>query len=394
MQKKKSNAGAIAFLVIGILFIVGGISLSMLAKDKVARRTDLYVVKGAEETYGIAKASGEMLADTIYTKIIMGQDVVYLKSYSGSLLYDLKTGSKTTLDGMESSVIFPKNKEGEYIDKYILIYGSNENVYRSINIKGDKMLDKDYSSLSEICTAIGAKEEVPVQQIAKEVLLENRSVVKSLEYLTEKNRYQYIVKEDTKQPQLYGVMDEDGKIIIPFEYNKIETGEGKNTAVRGIKDDKTFVIPNSTIPVAIDSGFEADIDGEGFIVQKKGNTGNKIYNLKGEIIIDKIFSYPITTITLNSKTSSYLFIKQGETTNWLMYNLNDVKKSVKTFSNINTAYLKGKELSEISTSFVFTSGGANYVVDLETFSTYKLGITTVIVAPLEPGYDLQSSLNQ
>lgn len=390
MKKQKSIAGAVAFIIIGILLIVGGITISMLGEKKKEVRSDLYVVAGLEGKYGIARANGTMLAEAVYTKISMGKDVIYLKSDSKSFLYNLKDNTSVALDGMESDVIFPKDKAGEYIDKYILKFGAEENssIYRVINIKGEKVLDKDYASIYEAYAAIQAKIIDPTRDIDKAILGTNKTLVKTLEYLTQEGKYQYIVKSNVGQSGLYGIIDETGKEIVPFEYTIIESVDGKNTAVTAKKDNKVFVIPQSGKAIAIDSGFEADIKEEGYIIQKKGSTANKLYNLKGEVVIDKMFSYPIQTLTLNSKTTSYLFIKDEKTLVWTMYDLKDIQKPVKTYSNINTDYLKEKKAGEISTSFIFVNAGANYVVNLETFVAYKLGITTPIVAAIEPGYIL------
>lgn len=390
MKKEKSIAGAVVVIILGILLIISGLLIPMLTGDKKEVRSDLYIIGGAEGKYGIAKADGSIIAEVVYNNIIMGKDVIYLKNDTKSYLYDLKENTKTVLDGMESDIIFPKSKEGEYIDKYILRFGTDESssVYRIINIKGEKVFDKDYSNIYEAYLAAGAKIIDSTKDLDSSILGKDKSLVKKLEYLTLDGKYQYIVKYNTVQNGMYGIIDETGKEIAPFEYTTIENGESKNLAVIAKKADKTYVIPVSGKPIEIESGFEADINGEGYIIQKRGTTANKIYNLKGEVVIDKIFNYPIETVTLNSKTTTYLFIKDEKTTKWKMYDLNDVQKPVKEYTNINTEYLKEKKLGDVSTSFIYAAGGINYVVDLETFNTYKLGIATTIKAPLEPGYVL------
>lgn len=377
------------FLIIGILFIIGGLLIPILSGNKKEIRSDLYVVAGLEGKYGIAKSDGSMLAQAIYTNIIMGKDVIYLKDTLKSYLYNLKDNTSIALDGMESDIIFPKNKDGEYIDKYILRFGTDEksSIYRVINVKGEKTEGKDYSSIYEAYVAIGAKLLDSTKDLDINILGKDKTLVKILDYLTEDGKYQYIVKQTLSQTGMYGIIDETGKEIVPLEYTTIEQSEGNNSAVIAKKSDKIFVIPASGKAVAIESGFEADIKGEGYIIQKRGNTGNKLYNLKGEVVIDKIFSYPLETLTLNTALTSYLFVKDEKTT-WTMYDLKDPKKATKQYSNLNTEYLKEKTLGEISKSFIYVLTGVNYVVDLETFSSYKLGIATAIKAPLEPGYRL------
>lgn len=389
MKRKNSIAVPILLIVIGILFIVGGLLIPLISENDKEVRSDLYVVPGTVEgTYGIARSDGTMLAQAMYTKIAMGDNIIYLKDTKASYLYNLENNTQAKLDGNETDIIFPKDKEGTYIGKYILKYGADESsaVYRVVDSKGEKVLDKDYASISEVYVAIGANLVDSAKGVEKSVLGADKTLVKALNYLTEDGKYQYIVKNNATQNTMYGIVDETGKIIVPLEYTIIETQEGKNSAVTAKKNNKLYVIPASGTPIEIATDFEADITGEGYIIQKRGSTANKLYNLKGEVVIDQIFDYPITAVTLNSKTTSYLLIENGTTGKWKMYDLEDTQKSVKEYSNINTEYLKDKKLGETSTSFIYVKNSANYVVDLETFSEYKLKIATPITAPLEPGY--------
>ena len=397
MKRKNSIAVPILLIVIGILFIVGGLLIPLIAGNNKETRTDLYVAPGATEgTYGIARADGTMLAQAIYTKIAMGDNIIYLKDTTASYLYNIEDNTQVKLDGNETDITFPKDKEGIYLDKYILKYGADESsaLYRVVDSTGKKVLDKDYASISEVYVAIGANLADSEKNIEKSVLGTDKTLVKALNYLTEDGKYQYIVKNNATQNAMYGIIDETGKIIVPLEYTIIETQEGKNSAVTAKKDNKLYVIPASGTPIEIATDFEADITGEGYIVQKRGSTANKLYNLKGEVVIDKIFDYPITAVTLNSKTTSYLFIENETTGKWKMYDLEDTQKPVREYSNINTEYLKDKKLGETSTSFIYVKDTANYVVNLETFSEYKLKIATSITAPLEPGYKVGNAEEQ
>ncbi len=395
MKKKNSVAGAVVFIVIGIMLIIGGILIAMIDGDgklNEESRKDLYIIASVDGKYGIARADGTMLANTIYSKISMGKDVIYLKDEQNSYLYNLKDGTTSELGGIETDIVFPKDKDGEYIDKYILKFGAEESssIYRVVDIKGVKTLDKDFASIYEAYVNIGAKLIQNVVDIDKEVLGPDRSLVKTLNYLTEEGKYQYIVKSAIGQSSVYGIIDEDGNEIVPFIYETIEIQEGYNTAVVAKKNEKIFVIARSGKVIEIEPGFEADIKGEGYIVQKKGITANKLYNLEGQVVIDNIFNYPIQTITLNSKTTSYLFVNDEKTGKWTMYDLGNLENETKTYSNINLDYLNYKNPGEVSDSFIYIKDGFNYVVDLETFSEYKLGIATNIIAPLQPGYKIDN----
>lgn len=389
MHKTKNITPAVVVILIGIVCIGAGIAILIMGKTVVTTRTEMYVVAGLEGKYGVYTAEGKVVVQPIYTNIIAGKDVMYLRSDSGSMLYNPETKTKVQLNGSETNIVFPKNKDGEYIDKYILKYGTGEQgeIYRIIDTKGERISSKDYTSLLEAGNSIGAITDNLENVVFDDIILGGNKVVNILPYVTLEGKDQYIVKDEKEPDNFYGIMDENSKVIASIEYNSIEIGKGKNTAVIAKKDDRVFVIPVSGVPVEIDMGFEADIENEGYIIQKKGATANKLYNLKGEALIDDIFDYPIETITINSKTTSYLFIKAGEAT-WAMYDLEDVKTPPRRYSNINIDCFKNKKLSETSTSFMYKKLGANYVVDLDTFSEFKLGIEGAVVALLEPGYIL------
>lgn len=389
MKKNKSIAGAVVIIVIGLLLIIAGLLIPLLETKKVVDRKDLYVVAGVEKKYGIAKADGSMLVNAVYVKILVGKDIAYLKSDTNSYLYNLKDYTSVTLDGMESDVIFPKDKDGNYIDKYILQFGTDEknSIYRVVDSKGKKVLDKDYASIYEAYIPINASLSSDSKYIDQAVIGKDNTLIKQLHYLTEDSKYQCVIKTGEGLNVKYGIIDEAGKQIVPLEYTSIETDGEINPVVIAKKENKIFVIPSSGTPIEIEQGFEVDIKGEGYIVQKRGSTANKLYNLKGEAILDKIFNLPIQAITLNSKTTSYLFIDDGKDT-WSMYDLKDLKKPVKKYTKVNSEYIKNKKPGEISTSFIYVKGGVNYMVDLETFEEYKLGIASAIIAPLEPGYVL------
>lgn len=380
---------ATVLIVIAAILIIAGIVLGIYdykPNNNDINLNNLYLVE-YNGAFGVMSSNGKSLTNIQYSKIARINDILYLKSNSASYLYNLTNGETVTLDGIEDDIIYINDSNG-FIDKYILQYGTSDNdaIYRLIDSAGKKVTDKDFASVSAVYSYLGMIE--PTTFTPKDVsatVLDKSVVVSTLTYPTQDGKSQYIVKSGEGNNLKYGIVDENNNTVIEATFDKIEQIKDSNKACMGIKNNLNYVILDNETLIETEEGFEFDFSDEGYVIQKRGTTGNKIYNLNGDVVIDKIFTYPTNLVTLNTTNAKYLLMQDTKTGLWSMYNMNTAEKIDVQYSNIVIDYLKEKNPNVINTTFMYQTVEGLVGVDLSNFEAFNISIPYTVVAPLESG---------
>lgn len=386
----KNTIVAIILIIIALTLI--GLGVLIALKDLGAAPIDeksserLFVIE-TNASYGVADASGTIIAQPQFSKIARINNILYLKSQSASYLYNITTKETITLDGFESDIKYIKTDNG-FSNKYILQYGETESdaIYRIIDEKGVKITDKDFASISSVYSYLELTEpnKFTPKSVENTTLLKS-DVVTTLTYPSQDGKSQYIIKKTDAGATKYGIVDEDNKQIVEPIFDKIEQIKDSNKACMATRDNLEYVILDNGTTIETQAGFEFDYSDDGYVIQKRGSTGNKIYNLKGDVIVDRIFTYPAQTVTLNNINAKYLLMQDEKTGLWSIYNMDTAEKLNAEFSNLITDYLEGKDVNVVNSSFMYKNATSLVGVDLATFETFKINIPYAVVAPLESG---------
>lgn len=374
---------AITLIGLGVVIAIKDMTPQDTSEDLVER---LYIVQ-ANNAYGVMTSTGKIVAQPQFSKIARINDILYLKANNTSYLYNLLTKETITLDGVESDILYIKGDNG-FLDKYILQYGntSTDAIYRIIDNTGKKVTDKDFASIEAIYSflELTAPDNFSPKD-AKTTSLNTADISATLSYPTQDGKSQYIIKKVDNGTTKYGIVDEDNKQIVEPVFDKIEQIKDSNKACTAVKGTLNYVILDNGTSIETEQGFEFDYSEDGYVIQKRGTTGNKIYNLDGDVIVDKIFTYPAKIVTLNSSNAKYLLMQDEKTNLWSMYNMDTAQKLDAEFSNLVVDYLYEKDTNVINTSFMYKTSTSLVGVDLSTFTTFNINIVYSVVSPLESG---------
>lgn len=374
---------AITLIGLGVVIAIKDMTPQDTSEDLVER---LYIVQ-ANNAYGVMTSTGKIVAQPQFSKIARINDILYLKANNTSYLYNLLTKETITLDGVESDILYIKGDNG-FLDKYILQYGntSTDAIYRIIDNTGKKVTDKDFASIEAIYSflELTAPDNFSPKD-AKTTSLNTADISATLTYPTQDGKSQYIIKKVDNGTTKYGIVDENNKQIVEPVFDKIEQIKDSNKACTAIKGTLNYVILDNGTSIETEQGFEFDYSEDGYVIQKRGTTGNKIYNLDGDVIVDKIFTYPAKIVTLNSSNAKYLLMQDEKTNLWSMYNMDTAQKLDAEFSNLVVDYLYEKDTNVINTSFMYKTATSLIGVDLSTFTTFNINIVYSVVSPLESG---------
>ncbi|MDD2627372.1 MAG: WG repeat-containing protein [Clostridia bacterium] len=395
----KNTIIAIILIVIALGLILLGVFMALngsINEDTSEFADKLYVVE-FNGKYGVMNAKGKIIAQAAFDKIGRVNDTLYLKSETSSLLYDLKTNKTIDLEGLETNFSYVKGQDG-FEDKYILSYGESDanSIYRIIDSEGKRVSDNDFSSISaayKYLNIVNADNFVPLD--SKNSSIGSYNVKSTLSYPTVDGKTQYIVSnsDSTSINNKYGIVDENNKQIVELTFDSIEQVKDSSRACLAKRGDSHYVILYNGTIIETEEGFEFDYVEDSYIVQKRGQTANKIYNLDGDVVIDQIFTYPAKIVTLNAASTKYLLMLNEKTQIWHMYDLNTTKKIDTTFSNLIVDYLYDKDPNVINTSLIYKTN-ALIGVDIETFRTFQIKIENNVIAPLESGLILSVSDTQ
>lgn len=374
---------AITLIGLGVVIAIKDMTPQDTSEDLVER---LYIVQ-ANNAYGVMTSTGKIVAQPQFSKIARINDILYLKANNTSYLYNLLTKETITLDGVESDILYIKGDNG-FLDKYILQYGntSTDAIYRIIDNTGKKVTDKDFASIEAIYSflELTAPDNFSPKD-AKTTSLNTADISATLSYPTQDGKSQYIIKKVDNGTTKYGIVDENNKQIVEPVFDKIEQIKDSNKACTAVKGTLNYVILDNGTSIETEQGFEFDYSEDGYVIQKRGTTGNKIYNLDGDVIVDKIFTYPAKIVTLNSSNAKYLLMQDEKTNLWSMYNMDTAQKLDAEFSNLVVDYLYEKDTNVINTSFMYKTSTSLVGVDLSTFTTFNINIVYSVVSPLESG---------
>lgn len=374
---------AITLIGLGVVIAIKDMTPQDTSEDLVER---LYIVQ-ANNAYGVMTSTGKIVAQPQFSKIARINDILYLKANNTSYLYNLLTKETITLDGVESDILYIKGDNG-FLDKYILQYGntSTDAIYRIIDNTGKKVTDKDFASIEAIYSflELTAPDNFSPKD-AKTTSLNTADISATLSYPTQYGKSQYIIKKVDNGTTKYGIVDENNKQIVEPVFDKIEQIKDSNKACTAVKGTLNYVILDNGTSIETEQGFEFDYSEDGYVIQKRGTTGNKIYNLDGDVIVDKIFTYPAKIVILNSSNAKYLLMQDEKTNLWSMYNMDTAQKLDAEFSNLVVDYLYEKDSNVINTSFMYKTATSLVGVDLSTFTTFNINIVYSVVSPLESG---------
>jgi len=374
---------AITLIGLGVVMALKDLNINPTQEDATER---LFIVE-ANSAYGVMDANGKIIAQPQFSKVARINNILYLKSETASYLYNLTTKETITLDGYENDILYIKSENG-FLDKYILQYGATDSdaIYRIIDATGNKVTNNDFASVSAIYSFLELTE--PNNFTPKDVTittLDKANVVATLTYPSKDGKSQYIVKQTDDGITKYGIVDENNKQIVEPVFDKIEQIKNSNKACMASKDNLEYVILDNGTTIETETGFEFDYSEDGYVIQKRGTTANKIYNLNGDIIVDKIFTYPAKIVTLNSANAKYLLMQDEKTGLWNMYNMDTAEQLDAQFSNLVVDYLYEKDTNVTNTSFMYKNATSLVGVDLATFETFNINIVYSVVAPLESG---------
>lgn len=380
---------AITLIGLGVVIAIKDMTPTETGEDSTER---LYIVQ-ANNAYGVMTSNGKIIAQPQFSKVARINNIIYLKANNTSYLYNILTKETVTLDGVESDILYIKGETG-FLDKYILQYGSTatDAIYRIIDSTGSKVTDKDFASVEAVYAFLGLTiTDKFTPKDSKATSLNASEVVSTLTYPTKDGKSQYIVKKVDNGTTKYGIVNEDNKQLVEPVFDKIEQIKNSNKACMAVKGNSNYVILDNGTSIETEQGFEFDYSEDGYVIQKRGTTGNKIYNLDGDVIVDKIFTYPAKIVTLNSSNAKYLLMQDEKTNLWAMYNIDTAQKINAEFSNLVVNYLYEKDVNVINTSFMYKNATSLVGVDLSDFSTFNINIMYSVVSPLESGNKVDSS---
>jgi hypothetical protein len=349
-------------------------------------KNDLYFVTEVEGTgYGICRTDGTVVLKPEYSQIARVDNSVYLKTETDSSIYFLDDGKSVSLGGKESEVYFVYDAANKLLPYFILRYGESEqaSIYRIFNDKGIRHDTRDFSSLNEAYKFLNAKELfVPVA--APTSITSMYNVITTLNYPTSEGKSQYIVTKKNSTDNLKGLVDELGRVILECSYKSISNIQDSKNAIMVEKNDKTYIFLSTEKLVEVEAGFEF-LTSNGYFIQKRGNTVNKVYNLSGEVVIDGIYNLKDDFVSLNLKTGTSYMLVQEKKSSYSLYNMTTNKKSDNAYTDVVLDYISSYGTLAKNTAFIYKDKESYYAVDLNNLKSYKMIISSNVFSPLDLG---------
>lgn len=395
---------AISLLIFGVILLTAAILLTVYSyMNKIENNEniidvgskDLYLLTIAEKKYGISKVDGTQVVKQEYNMIARIYDTVYLSSDSDSLIFSLKDGKSVSLGKKESELIFAYSKENIVLPYYIFRYGQNEkdSIYRVYREDGTRYGEKDYTTKKEVLEYIGAKQLVDATALPVE-LQDKYKLASVLDYKTKNDKIQYIVSKiedkDSKTAKK-GIVDEDGNIILPTEYDKIDIVNNSRKSVRVEKGSVAYIYTQSEKLIEIEPGYDAIMFEQEYYIQKRGSIVNKIFNVNSELVKEGIFDYPgdfmfISSVPNinNTQVIPYLLLKVSDT-QYYMYNLLSNSIETVTLNDMVTTYIKNYSQDVIVTSILYKNNNSWYAYNLPDLKSYKITVKSTIESSLDIG---------
>ncbi|MDD4386282.1 MAG: hypothetical protein PHD15_00765 [Clostridia bacterium] len=377
---------SVVIILIAILIIIYKVPSNKEENNNQSEQNNLYfIIENKETGYGISKTNGSVVLKPEYSQIARVDDCVYLKSKDDSYMFFLNDGKSVSLGGKESEVYFVYDKYKKILPYYVLRYGESEqtSIYRIFNDKGIRHDTKDFSTLNDAYKFLNAK-EVFKSVVAPTSITSLYTVISTLNYPTSEGKTQYIVTKQEDKQGLQGLVDESGRIILELTYKKISSIQGSINGLKAETGDKTFIFLVSEKLIEVEPGFEF-ITSNSYVIQKKGNTVNKIYNSFGEVVVDGIYNINEDLTSLNLKTgTSYMLVQEKKGT-YSLYNIASNKKVDNEYTNILLDYITDYSQDTKNTAFMYKNNEIYYAVDLDNLKSYKMNISSATLSPLDIG---------
>lgn len=390
-------------LILAILLLVGGViyylyESGMLnlgqGQNIVFEKNDMFFVTESNKLLGISKSDGTQVLECRFNRILRNGNTVYLNDGTESYVFFLDNNKSISLGGKESDVNLVYNKDdGTILPYYILTYGSgNSSVYRIYTDQGVRYNNKDFTSYEEVQTFLDAKSKFNETKAPK-TISDKYAVKATLSYPTSQKRTQYIVSEkDNNKNTKYGIIDETGRIVLDIACENISEISGRTNGVIVNRNEKAYLFLEDEKLLEVDTGFEF-VSGNNIFYQKKGDTVNKVYNNKGEVVIDGIYSYSKDFFPFVSKDgTTYIMLNKNGT--YELYNATNNQKYNKDYTNLSTTYLSDYYASQNNTwqsGYIFVSDSVPYCVDFSTMKESRMNVLVQINAPLDYGYKYENS---
>ena len=390
-------------LILAILLLVGGViyylyESGMLnlgqGQNIVFEKNDMFFVTESNKLLGISKSDGTQVLECRFNRILRNGNTVYLNDGTESYVFFLDNNKSISLGGKESDVNLVYNKDdGTILPYYILTYGSgNSSVYRIYTDQGVRYNNKDFTSYEEVQTFLDAKSKFNETKAPK-TISDKYAVKATLSYPTSQKRTQYIVSEkDNNKNTKYGIIDETGRIVLDIACENISEISGRTNGVIVNRNEKAYLFLEDEKLLEVDTGFEF-VSGNNIFYQKKGDTVNKVYNNKGEVVIDGIYSYSKDFFPFVSKDgTTYIMLNKNGT--YELYNATNNQKYNKDYTNLSTTYLSDYYASQNNTwqsGYIFVSDSVPYCVDFSTMKESRMNVLVQINAPLDYGYKYETS---
>ncbi|MCX8073980.1 MAG: hypothetical protein N2749_00125 [Clostridia bacterium] len=390
---KKINLLAILLITVSFILFALAVTIAVIslkgnkANNNVSEKSEtMYLVTEDSGKYGISKADGTILVRPECSTISRIQDTVYLKIGQNSYLYFLNNNKSLELGGKETDIIYAYSDKNELMPYFILKYGSDENnyIYRVYNVDGTRYTDKDYTDINTIYSQIKAQSVYQEKSIPENIKARYINVIK-IPYLSKLNKYQYIVSRSENGVINYGIVDEDNTLILPIEYSKIDLLVQSKAAVKLQKDNKLYLFTRQEKSIEIEDGFEVLAFEDGYFIQKRGTTVNKVYDLNGKVIIDGIYNYPNDFIFLNSINSNAYILLTESQNKYSLYNIKDNSKI--QFESVSVDYFKDYTGHYKNSGIIYIKNEISYILNLKNFESIKINVANTIYSVLDYGIE-------
>ena len=260
--------------------------------------------------YGLISLTGEVLTDAIYEEIDTlqykeGELIVKKDGKYGIINQKGYTLVETQYDKITADTFF--DDEGKYYYDGYIVANKTENGYRYgyVAYTGEVYLDTLYNDMQRISEA-GNRDEayLLVAENGRYGLFKNEKKLINTEYHSinfDSNNSIFIIQQGKK----YGVINQEGNLILPCEFEELDVKgkylyakKGEETSVYSADGKQTEISPNTSIvEIPNNDGYTIRVQTE------ENNTTYQIYKDEQPIIQDnyKYITYLENNLLMASK---------------------------------------------------------------------------------------------
>lgn len=371
-------------IILLVIYMIPKLGIKDITSDNKVL-SELYYVSQTEQGYGISNGLGEIIIKPEYNTIARISNSVFLKKESEAYIYFLDSKTFTELTGKEKEVYLAYDYNKEIMPYYIFKYGesSTDAVYRIYKTNGEKNDNKDFASLGEAYDYIKAINSFKPDEITKlsSKIIKKYKKITAINYPTKDTKSQYIVENELGK---FGVIDEEGNIIYDITADNIEVINQDSTGVLITKDSKTFILTDIEKIIEVDKDFEYIVE-DNYIIQKRGNTVNKIYTKFGNVLNSNVYDYTKDLINIQTQQGkSYLLASTGSNS-FEMFDMILGIKMDNVYENVLSEYYLGYSPYTKISSIMYIDNNKYMTLDLKNMKSYQLVIKENINSPLDIG---------